>query len=390
MMKKRYVALDVLRGLTVAFMCIVNNPGTWAHMYAPLRHAGWEGCSPTDLVYPFFVFCMGCAMAYSFAKYDGLTGASAWKVLKRGIAIFLVGLLLNLYPFFPTSSHEGMTFWQNFGWWLGHKRIFGVLQRIAGCYIVAGLVILLAKKDTVKVFWSIIGLCAVYTGILVVFGNQPGPFTIEGNVSSRIDVALVGSSHVYHGYSLLDGSSADFDPEGLLGALTGACTALLGFLAGSLIRKSTARYAEPGLSVSEKESCSPIGIVARLFFFGCACLAAGLVLSIWIPISKPLWSASYVFYAGGWALVALAVLAYIIDVRGHEKLFVPAKAMGMNALMAFVLSGVIAKTLPLVGFSQARIFGANEFTSFVFSLLFMLVIFCFQWFFYKKNIVIKL
>lgn len=391
MMKQRYIALDVLRGLTVAFMCIVNNPGSWSHMYAPLRHAGWEGCTPTDLVYPFFVFCMGCAMAWSFAKYDSLTKDAAWKIVKRGIGIFLVGLLLNLYPFFPTSPDKSMTFWQNYGYWLAHKRIFGVLQRIAGCYIVSGLVILLAKKDSRKIFWSIVALCAVYTGILVAFGNEPGPFTVDGNVSSRIDVALVGSDHVYHGYRLSDGSRADFDPEGLLGALTGACTALLGFLAGSMIRNSKKKYADSGLKqTAEAEACSPVGIVARLFFFGCASLAAGMILSIWIPVSKPLWSASYVFYAGGWSLVALAFLAYIIDVKGHERFFVPAKAMGMNALAAFVLSGVIAKTMPLIGFNQAKVFGATEFTSFVFSLMFMVLIFCFQWFFYKKNIVIKL
>ena len=105
-MKQRFVTLDVLRGLTVAFMCIVNNPGTWGKIYPPLRHADWAGCTPTDLVFPFFVFCMGCAMAFSLAKYDSITRESAWKITRRGIAIILVGLLINLYPFYPYSPHD--------------------------------------------------------------------------------------------------------------------------------------------------------------------------------------------------------------------------------------------------------------------------------------------
>lgn len=129
-MKKRYASLDVLRGITIAFMCIVNNPGTWSHMYPILRHAGWEGCTPTDLVYPFFVFCMGCAMAFSFSKYEKPGLKAYLKVLKRGALIFLVGLLLNLYPFFPTQPHDpSWSFGQNYLYWLQHKRIFGEIGR---------------------------------------------------------------------------------------------------------------------------------------------------------------------------------------------------------------------------------------------------------------------
>lgn len=376
-MKKRYESLDVLRGLTVAFMCIVNNPGSWAHIFPPLRHAGWVGCTPTDLVYPFFVFCMGCAMAFSFSKYEKATTKAYLKVLKRGALIFLVGFALNLYPFFPTSMHdETWTFGQNYLYWLQHKRIFGVLQRIGMAYAIAGCLALWLKKPG-KIMAAIATLCVTYTGILLLFGRDPGAFTLEGNVSVRIDTWLVGGNHCYHGY---DGTN--FDPEGLLGSMTAACSCLLGYLIGSMILGSQRNMSATGNS--------PDRVVNRIFVYGCLSLILGVVLSIWIPINKPLWSVSYVFYAGGWAMLALAFLAYLLDVKGYEKPFVPFKAMGMNALMAFVFSGVIAKSYGFFGFAPSRYFGANEYMSLLWALVFVSVIFSILWILYKKKIVIKL
>ena len=138
-MKKRYVSLDVLRGMTVAFMCIVNNPGSWSHIFPPLRHAAWVGCTPTDLVFPFFLFCVGCAMAFSLRKFEGNDGKAYKHIIKRGILIFLVGLALNLFPFFPATTHDPeWSFGQNYLYWLQHKRIFGVLQGIGLAYILGG------------------------------------------------------------------------------------------------------------------------------------------------------------------------------------------------------------------------------------------------------------
>ena len=376
-MKKRYESLDVLRGLTVAFMCIVNNPGSWAHIFPPLRHVGWVGCTPTDLVYPFFVFCMGCAMAFSFSKYEKATTKAYLKVLKRGALIFLVGFALNLYPFFPTSMHdETWTFGQNYLYWLQHKRIFGVLQRIGMAYAIAGCLALWLKKPG-KIMAAIATLCVTYTGILLLFGRDPGAFTLEGNVSVRIDTWLVGGNHCYHCY---DGTN--FDPEGLLGSMTAACSCLLGYLIGSMILGSQRNMSATGNS--------PDRVVNRIFVYGCLSLILGVVLSIWIPINKPLWSVSYVFYAGGWAMLALAFLAYLLDVKGYEKPFVPFKAMGMNALMAFVFSGVIAKSYGFFGFAPSRYFGANEYMSLLWALIFVSVIFSILWILYKKKIVIKL
>lgn len=361
-MKSRFVALDILRGLTVAFMCIVNNPGTWAKVYAPLRHAKWIGCTPTDLVFPFFVFCAGCAMAFSLSKHDSLTLPAAGKLLKRGLELFVVGLLLNMYPF------------NN----LGHLRIFGVLQRIAMSYVLGGFIILALRKDPKKLILAVLGLFVLYTGVLLAFGQEPGALTLEGNVSRRIDLAIAGDAHIYHGYGI------PFDPEGPLGTLTCSCTVILGFLVGLFVRKSTRRHA-----VNPSDLTSPVGTVAKLFVAGLSLVAAGRVLGIWIPICKPLWSASYVLYAGGWATVALAIVMYLTEVLRWEKIFNPAIIMGTRALPAFVLSGLIAKTFRWTGWIPGKYFSANEFTSLVYALLFMCLIFFLQWLLYKKYVLHK-
>ena len=383
---KRYLSLDALRGITVAFMCIVNNPGSWGCIFPPLRHAAWTGCTPTDLVYPFFIFCMGVAMAFSFSRFDGLDKAALIKIFKRGLGLFLVGLLLNMYPFFPLHPHdEAASFGQNWLYWLGHIRIFGVLQRIAVAYMLSAVIAMWLRKPG-RILAAIGVLFVLYTGILLLFGSEPGAFTLEGNISRKIDIALVGENHVYHGYRLADGSRAPFDPEGLLGGLTAACTALLGYLIGGVIQRSSARHAtDPSDNTS-----APAYTVSRILVYGLASLALAEILSIWIPISKPLWSASYVLYAGGWAMLALGFLAFIIDVKGCVKPFEPFRAMGSNALVAFVASGLLAKTFPMIGFAPSDYFGANEYTSLLWALIFAFLIFCIQWPLYRKKIIIKL
>ena len=387
---KRYLSLDVLRGMTVAFMCIVNNPGTWGKMYAPLKHAPWEGCTPTDLVYPFFLFCAGCAMAFSFSKFNGLDCAAVKKIVRRGLLIFLVGFLCNLYPFFPTQPDPELSFWQNWVDWIGGKRIFGVLQRIGLSYMIAGLIAMWLRKPA-KILSAIAVLSIVYTGILVIFGTEPGPFTLEGNISGKIDVALLGDNHVYHGYTNDLGQRIAFDPEGPLGAMMGACTALLGFIVGSLILNSGKKYQADSTDAHN----SPLGVSCRILVCGLLSLAFAEILSIWIPISKALWSASYVFLAGGWSMVALGVLAYFIDYKGITRPFTMFKIMGTNALTAFVMSAVIAKTMSmLLHTGPSKFFGGfftqNEFTSLLWALTFMLIIFCIQYALYRKKIIIKL
>ena len=390
---QRYVALDVLRGMTVAGMILVNNPGSWSKIFAPLRHAEWHGCTPTDLVFPFFLFIVGAALSFSFAKYgDGIDAKSIGKLIKRSALIFLTGLLLNAFPFYPTSPDSALSFGENYLNYIGSIRIMGVLQRIALCYLLGGALALWLRKPG-KIAFGMAALMTIHIAVLVIFGSGD-PFSLEGNISGSIDVAIFGDKHVYHGFGKA------FDPEGLLGVLSGSVTVLLGFTIGGLIRKATNKS----------------DAVAQLYTIGLLSLGAGVVMSIFIPINKPLWTPSYVFYAGGWSILMLALFIYFIDIKGKEKLFFPFKAMGLNPLFAFVMAGVLAKTLgrvirwtevvvtedntikeSVVSASSwiyrnccVEVLGHNEFGSLMYALMYVTLFLLMAIWLYKKKIIIKL
>lgn len=398
----RYVALDVLRGMTVAGMILVNNPGSWSHIFSPLAHAKWAGCTPTDLVFPFFLFVVGAAMAFSFAKYnESLSKASVKKLLKRGVLIFLVGLGLNAFPFYPTSPDPQLSFGENYINYLGNIRIFGVLQRIAMCYIVGGLVALWLRRPG-RIVPAMAMLMALHWVILLLVGDSSAEFangakgalSLAGQGSGAIDIALVGENHVYHGYGIA------FDPEGLLGTLSGVCTVLFGFLIGNKIRTSQ----------------SKIETVSFLYTTGMLSLAGGLILSIWYPIIKALWTGSYVLYAGGWCIMMLAFFIYFIDIKGKERFFTPFKALGMNPLFAFVMAGVFAKVFGRIirwttevvqnGEVHEKVWNAsswfyqnicvgivgesNKFSSLIYALIYVAIFTLMAMWLYRKKIVIKL
>ena len=368
-MKKRYLSLDVLRGLTVALMIVVNNPGSWTVTYPMLKHAAWDGCTPCDLVFPFFLFCVGVSMTFALAKYATLSWDALKKILKRGALLYLVGLLLTAYPFFPSqqSMDPQLNFWLNWINWASDLRLVGVLPRIAMCYVAASVLALWLKKPS-RIGIAIGVLSVLHVGLLLAFAGPEGAFTLEGNFARRFDIAILGVKHVYEGYGI------PFDPEGVFGALTGTCTVLLGYLIGYVIKHNT-----------------PSESSLKIYAFSAASILAGLILSIWIPINKPLWSVSYVFYAGGWAMFVLALLIYLIDVKGWEKPFFPFKAFGMNELILFVLSGLIMKTnMRFIGWNYGAYFGVNEFRSLVYALSYMLVHLVIAIIMYKKKIFIKL
>lgn len=390
---QRFVALDVLRGMTVAGMILVNNPGSWGSIFPPLKHAAWSGCTPTDLVFPFFLYIVGAALSFSFAKYnETLNKESFIKLSKRALLIFITGLALNAFPFYPTSPDPSLTFGQNYLHYLDNLRIFGVLQRIAMAYFVGGF-LALWLKSTKRIVIGLISVLFVHTLILALFGTGD-PFSLEGTITPKIDIALIGESHIYHGYGI------PFDPEGLLGVISGSGTVLLGFLLGSLIRT--------------KENKADA--TTQLYTIGLILLATGIVLSIYLPINKPMWTASYVLYAGGWATLMLAFFIYFIDIRGKEKLFTPFRALGLNPLFAFVMAGIFAKTLGRIikwstvslnddgTFTEktvsastwfynhvcVAIFGNNEFGSLSYALIYVAIFIAMAMFLYKKKIVIKL
>ena len=393
-MTKRYLSLDVLRGLTVAFMIIVNNPGSWSVMYPPLKHAAWDGCTPCDLVFPFFLFCVGTSMAFAFAKYNSLTGEAAAKVFKRGILMYLVGLLLTAFPFYPASpdstlvlwgngnewfSAQPVSFWDRWLDWASGLRLLGVLPRIAMCYVLASLLVLWLRKP-VRLLGTVALLSALHVGLLVAFAGPEGAFSLEGNFARRVDLAVFGENHIYHGFGI------PFDPEGLFGVLTGSCTVILGYLVGMMIRSSAKRY-EQDANVSD----SPVGVCARLFTISAGALILGLALSLAVPLNKALWSVSYVFYAAGWAMFVLSLLMYLIDVNGVERPFFPFKALGMNALALFVLSGLLMKIIwRYTSWDYTAVFGVSEGMSLLFALMYLTVHLGIAMLMYRFKIFIKL
>jgi predicted acyltransferase len=318
-------------------------------------------------------------MAFALAHFSSLNGEAVRKVLKRGVLLYLTGLFLTAFPLYPASTDPDLTFWQNWVDWASGLRLVGVLARIAMCYVLGSFLVLWLKKP--GRIAAAAGLLAVmHVTLLVAFAGEGGAFSLEGNFARRFDIAVLGLDHVYHGYGV------PFDPEGLFGALTGTSTVLIGYLLGYMIRKSSADYA-----VSADVEDSPIGVVAKIAVSAAASLLIGWILSIWIPLNKPLWSVSYVFMTAGWAMLVLSVLVYVIDVKGHEKWFYPFRAMGMNALALFAMSALLMKCIwRFTSWNYTTVFGVSESMSLLFSVLYMLLHMAVAVILYRRKIFIKL
>ncbi|MEM7627846.1 MAG: DUF5009 domain-containing protein [Planctomycetota bacterium] len=319
----RLLSLDAFRGLTIAAMLLVNNPGSWAHVYAPLRHAEWHGWTPTDLIFPFFLFIVGAAMAFSMGKYTGAgarRGAVVWRVARRVALLIGLGLLLNGFPMYE----------------LGGLRWPGVLQRIGLVYLLASIVVLWLPVRAQVGLGAVVlaGYLATLT-FVPVEGVAPA-MEATRNLPRAIDLAVIGEEHVWGG--------SPTDPEGLLSTLPATVTCLLGYWAGLLIRARRDR---------------PAGLLVRLSLLGVALTAAGLLGGVVHPINKPLWTSSYVLLTGGLAMVCLAGLYWLIDVRGWRRLGTPAAWMGVNAILAFVGSGLLARLLIRIPAPGRAIGGAD-------------------------------
>ena len=302
----RYLALDVLRGMTVALMILVNNPGSWSHIYAPLRHAAWDGCTPTDLVFPFFLFVVGVSIFFAFAKYgDTLNRDSLMKIGRRTLLIFAIGLFLHSFPQWDYDFAK--------------LRIPGVLQRIAICYGIASVLVLSFSKRTL--IYISVAILLVYWMLTILLGG-PEPFTLEGNPAAAIDIAVFGVAHIYKGFGV------PFDPEGLFSTLPAIVTVLAGYLIGWRVK------------VTPRDQ-----LLKQLFIIGAAGVAAGWIWGMVVPICKPLWSSSYVVYTAGWAVITLAVLIWIIDFKGITRWSNFFVVFGMNPLFIFALSGLWARVM---------------------------------------------
>ena len=300
----RLESLDVFRGGTIAAMIMVNNNGSSA-AYEQLKHASWHGWTFTDLVFPFFLWIVGVSITFSFAKRierGDDRGKLLLHIVKRSALIFLIGLLLNGFPYYNLST----------------IRIPGVLQRIALCYLIAATIFLFTKPRA-RVVWTI-GFLAAYWFLMVAGGD----FTVENNFSKYVD-GLFLSGHMYS-------QTKTWDPEGIVSTLPAVANALLGIFCGEVLRSR--------LTAEQKTSW--------LFLIGNCLVLVGLLMSTWMPINKMIWTSSYAVFTSGLAFVVFAGTYWLVDVQRWNRFAKPFAVYGMNALALYVLSGVFARILGLI------------------------------------------
>ena len=305
----RLKSLDVFRGITIASMILVNNPGSWNHVYPILLHAEWHGCTPTDLVFPFFLFIAGVAMAFSLSKYtqeNQHTPQLYKRIVQRCLILFLFGLLLNGFPSYNLTT----------------IRIMGVLQRISLAYFLVAIAILnLSRK---QLYWLSATLLIGYWAtmqLIPVPGYGAGNLSPEGNFAAYVDRLILTQQHLWAG--------KPYDPEGLFSTLPAVVTILIGYFTGQWLKY------QPSKSRTS----------LNLVIFGLSFLVVGYIWGLFFPINKALWTSSYVIFTCGWALILLAACYEVIEVRGWQKWGRSFEVMGLNAIFIFVGSGFLARLM---------------------------------------------
>lgn len=323
MRSSRLLSLDAFRGLTILAMILVNNPGSWGNLYWPLGHAKWHGWTPTDLIFPFFLFIVGTSLAYSFRKYrdgDAIAPAVYWRIVRRTVALiflgWLPGLLLRAIGYFNGSADS---------FDLETLRLPGVLVRIALVYLVTSLIVLHVSVRGQVVLG--VALLLGYWGLLAWLPNPQNyesNLSPEGNIVRVVDLKLLGADHMY-----TRAQSEKTDPEGVLSTLPAIVTALLGYWTGLFIQRGGVNYRTVGI----------------LVVVGLACAAIGQGWHVYFPISKKLWTSSFVLLTGGLAMVVLAGCLLKFDLWGWRRLARPFEIVGINAIFVFVASGLLAMWL---------------------------------------------
>jgi len=323
---QRFYSLDIFRGATVALMILVNNPGSWQHIYTPLEHAPWHGCTPTDLVFPFFLFAVGNAMAFVMPKMEAAgTTTFLKKVFKRTLLIFAIGLFLNWSPFCSWNGDQlAFRYWVNPGNPETGVRILGVLQRIALCYLFASLLIYFLKPRGAFVAAAVL-LLGYW--LMCMLGNPADPYSISGWFGTSIDKKILGTAHMYKGEGI------PFDPEGLVSTLPAIAQVIFGYLAGSYIIQKGKTY----------EMCTGLFVTAGVLLF------AGFCWHMVFPINKKIWTSSFVIYTTGLAFFVLSVFIYRIELRGYKPVIARFfDVFGKNPLFIFFLSGFLPRVLALL------------------------------------------
>ena len=380
----RILALDILRGITIAGMILVNNPGSWSSIYAPLEHAQWNGLTPTDLVFPFFMFIMGISMFIALRKFNFEPSSSAIrKIVKRTVLLYLVGLAIAWFSLFCRTwnglSGEEITFWQRLGQStnnFSNIRILGVIPRLAICYGIASLIVITLKHKFIP---YLIAVLLIGYFILLMVGNGFAYDTT--NILSIVDHRILGEAHMYKDNGI--------EPEGILSTIPAIAHVLLGFYIGKIMMETK--------DIHEK--------IERLFIFGAILTFCGFLLSYGCPINKKIWSPTFVLTTCGLGSTLLALLIWIIDVKGYKRWSRFFETFGVNPLFMYVLGAVLSiiignimayeggKTISLKGYIYndllQPIFGDYP-ASLVYALLFVAFNWIFGYYLYKKKIYIKL
>ena len=313
----RLSSLDVFRGITIAAMILANMAGVADDVYRPLNHSEWHGCTPTDLIFPFFLFIVGVAMTFSLSKYseeNKPTQAVYLRILRRTAILFILGLVLN-------------GFW-NKGVWtfdLSSIRLMGVLQRIALTYLFASLIVLKLPR---KSQWFVAGGLLITYWLTMMYIPVPdygaGVLTREGNFGAFIDRLIIPKAHLYKG----DGFNFMGDPEGLFSTIPAIVSVLAGYFTGEWIK-------------DKKQATSQTSM--DLVLFGLCCLVIAIIWDVAFPINKKIWTSSYVLFTSGWALMLLAACYELIEVRLIKRWSKPFEIMGLNAIALFVASVFLIK-----------------------------------------------
>ena len=381
--RQRLLSLDFFRGLTVAAMIFVNNPGSWGNIYAPLEHADWHGCTPTDLIFPFFLWIVGVSIAFamSSSKANPSThGKTIVKAIKRGVILYFLGFFLAIFGKLMAVVIDGKSLIEAFQ----TVRLLGVLQRIGIVFIISSIIFLKFSNKTIfKIF---IVILAIYWGLMT-FVPVPGigypNMEKETNLAAWIDRGILTEAHTWS-------AAKTWDPEGVLSTLPAVGTCLFGVLVGIWMRR--------------KDIDSPTK-VAWLFTAGVGAVILGLLWDLQFPINKALWTSSYVLYAGGLASIGLALCYWLIDVQGYKRITTPFVVYGVNAITVFFLAGLMPRVLNLIKITNAdgtktgllEKFYTTFYTpyfspinaSLVWAISYVLGFYVLLYIMYKKNIIIK-
>ncbi|AYA65829.1 acyltransferase family protein [Alteromonas sp. RKMC-009] len=377
---KRLISLDVLRGLTIVLMVLVNNPGSWQTVYWPLLHAKWHGLTPTDLVFPFFIFVMGVAIPFSSTHQQSRSAVFMLaRILKRSALLFLCGVFLALFYYNPYNA--------DFDWMrdrLESIRVMGVLQRLALVYFFTAILAIflrirglgLAAILLVAAYWAAMTFIPYADASGTVYQGQ---WAFGNSLSAWVDANVLGEQHVYYP----DAKPFPFDPEGVFSTIPAISTCLIGVVCGLWLQR------QPQVP-APKMMCS--GFLLALF---------GGVLALWVPVNKALWSPSYTMLSAGCAMACLAFLHWIVDLRGYQRWAHPFVVAGANSIVFFMLSGIAARLLFMIPAGSGSLKGTlyqsvfldyfSPFNaSFLFAVSFLCVMYLPVWWMYRNKWFVRL